>query len=78
MNIFLNKTIHYIMNCFEKFIEKHIDKDWDWGIDGFSRNQFTKEIKNERKQQILEILKEKTKNINYDNNITNIIINYIN
>ena len=26
------------LNKFEKFIEKHIDKDWDWGSHGLSRN----------------------------------------
>jgi len=61
-----------------EFIEKHIDKDWWWGRGGLSGNSFTKEIQNERKQQIiLEILQEKTKKMIYDDNINTIIINYI-
>ncbi len=32
------KLISMTLNCFEKFIEKHLDKDWDWGEYGLSRN----------------------------------------
>jgi hypothetical protein len=61
-----------------KFIEKHIDKDWWWGMYGLSSRLFTKEIQNEKKQQILKVLKEKTKKINhYDNNVNNIIMLFI-
>ena len=41
-----------------EFLEKHIDKDWNWGKYGLSRNPFTLELKREKEDIAARILQQ--------------------